>query len=603
MSFWDTETTADGAGPGEPASAGADGTDGPERERAGGLVAGLVVLGLAVLVGAGWAAAYYAAGDNVPRGATVAGVAIGGQSPRDAVRDLERELEARAAAPVSLEVGERSVEVDPVEAGLSVDHEASVAAVGGGRSWDPRRLWDYYTGGDDAEAVVDVDEPALESAVTAAADELGRPAEDGAVALTASGPEVTQPVDGTTLDPVEAREALLAAYLDPDPAAEVSLQAVVPAIDAGDVRDAVDDFADPALSGPVTLRFDDAPVRLAPADLAPALSLAPEDGELVPTVDADVLGDLVDARVSVDGARPVDASFEVVDGEPRVVPARPGVDYEVADVGDVLLTALTRSRGKRTADVPATVAKPDLTTREARGLGVEEVVSDFSTYYPDADYRNVNLGRAAELVDGTLLEPGETFSLNGTVGERTVANGFTEGYVISDGILVEDLGGGVSQMATTLFNAMFFAGLEDVEHKPHSFYIDRYPVGREATVAWGVLDLRFRNDTDHGVLISATVSPSSGATQGEVNVTMYSTKTWDVESRTSERYAYTSPTTRVLDTPDCYAYTGSEGFTVDVFRDFSAPGSDEVERTEKFTTVYTPSDSVECVAPRSGRAG
>ena len=67
--------------------------------------------------------------------------------------------------------------------------------------------------------------------------------------------------------------------------------------------------------------------------------------------------------------------------------------------------------------------------------------------------------------------------------------------MISDGILVQDLGGGVSQMATTTFNATFFAGLEDVEHKPHSFYIDRYPIGREATVAWGAVDLRFRNDT------------------------------------------------------------------------------------------------------------
>ena len=93
-------------------------------------------------------------------------------------------------------------------------------------------------------------------------------------------------------------------------------------------------------------------------------------------------------------------------------------------------------------------------------------------------------GRAAELVNGTLLKPGEEFSLNEVVGERTAENGFTKGFIISDGVFKEDLGGGVSQVATTTFNAMFFAGLEDVEHKPHSFYIDRYPVGREATVAW-----------------------------------------------------------------------------------------------------------------------
>ena len=94
-----------------------------------------------------------------------------------------------------------------------------------------------------------------------------------------------------------------------------------------------------------------------------------------------------------------------------------------------------------------------------RKLGIPEEVSEFTTYYPHADYRNVNIGRAAELIDGTVLEPGETFSLNDTVGERTRANGFTEGFVISDGVFAEELGGGVCQVATTTFNAAFFAGL------------------------------------------------------------------------------------------------------------------------------------------------
>ena len=136
------------------------------------------------------------------------------------------------------------------------------------------------------------------------------------------------------------------------------------------------------------------------------------------------------------------------------------------------------------------------------------------------------------------------FSLNGIVGERTVANGFTEGYIISDGILVTDLGGGVSQMATTTFNPAFFAGLEDVEHKPHSFYIDRYPMGREATVAWGSVDLRFKNDTPYGVLVTADVTPSTPTTSGVVTVSMWSTKFWDITSRTSDPYNFTDAETR-----------------------------------------------------------
>ena len=119
------------------------------------------------------------------------------------------------------------------------------------------------------------------------------------------------------------------------------------------------------------------------------------------------------------------------------------------------------------------------------------MTGQFTTYFPYLEYRNVNIGRAAELINGTVLKPGETFSLNGVVGERTRANGFTEGFIIQGGKFKKELGGGVSQSATTTYNAMFFAGLKDIEHQPHTLYIDRYPPGREATVAWPSLDLKF----------------------------------------------------------------------------------------------------------------
>jgi vancomycin resistance protein YoaR len=148
---------------------------------------------------------------------------------------------------------------------------------------------------------------------------------------------------------------------------------------------------------------------------------------------------------------------------------------------------------------------------------------------------------------------------------------------------------------------MFFAGLEDVEHKPHSFYISRYPEGREATVAWGAIDLRFRNDTPYGVLIDAQVTPSTPSSQGVVRVRMWSTKTWEIESATSERYNPTQPDTRRLDTPDCYPNTGYGGFDVDVTRTFRRPGSAAVEKQETFTTTYTPSDTVICEPPPQQR--
>jgi vancomycin resistance protein YoaR len=499
--------------------------------------------------------------------------------------------------PVPVEVDGEVTRITPDQAGLSVDYAASVEAAGGERSWAPGRLWDYYTGGDDLDAVLTVDEERMQATVDRLVAESGTPPRDGDLRFDGARVDVVEPRGGQQVDPDEARAALEAAYLGEGEAAVLDLHPAGPDIDEADVQQALDDFANPALSGPVTLVFDKSRVTLSPQDFGDVLGVRAEGGELVPALDAKRLIRLVDDRISRDGA-PVDATVRLVGGKPRVVPAKPGVTYEPVDVEEVFLELVTRKDGKRQEQVPSTVAKPDFTTRDARALGIKERVSTFTTYYPYAEYRNVNIGRAAELIDGTVLKPGETFSMNDTVGERTRENGFTEGFIIADGVFKEDLGGGVSQMATTLFNAMFFAGLEDVEHRPHSFYIDRYPVGREATVVWGALDLRFRNDTDHGVLIDTNVTPGTPSSQGVVTVSMYSTKVWDIESITGDRYNLTEEDTRVLRTPDCYPNDGYGGFDIDVTRVFRRAGSSEVVRRETFTTTYTPSDTVICKPPR-----
>src|SRR5690606_10537763 len=127
-----------------------------------------------------------------------------------------------------------------------------------------------------------------------------------------------------------------------------------------------------------------------------------------------------------------------------------------------------------------------------------------------------------------------------TIKERTAANGYVQGGVIDGGKFTQSYGGGVSQVATTTYNAAFFAGLDIVEHKPHSIYLTRYPEGREATLDWTSIDLKVKNTTDHGVLITAKRTPSAGRSRGELRVSMYGTKVWDVESKTSPRRNYRS---------------------------------------------------------------
>lgn len=570
----------------------------PAPDKAGAKVIFLMLAGLALLCLAGYFAAYAAAGDKTPRGTTISGVEVGGRSAEDAEAALVAGLADRVDRPVAVTVEGATGEVDPDAAGLSVDYAASIEEAGAEKSWSPARLWTYWTGGDDLDAVVDVDDAAMESALEGLSDDVGTPPVDGAVTFEDGEITTTDPVAGEAVDPEAAREAITEAYLAEDaPAVELELAPAEPEIDDADVQKALDEFANPAMSGPVTLVFGDSPVEIYPDDYAAVLAMEAEDGELVPSLDEEKLAKLVSKGVSEDGA-PVDATVALVDGKPKVIPAKPGVTYDPADVSAAFLELVTRPSGEREMEVEATVAEPEFTTQDARDLKIKEQVSTFTTYYPYAEYRNINIGRAAEIIDGTVLKPGETFSLNDTVGERTRENGFTEGFIISDGIFKEDLGGGVSQMATTTFNAMFFAGLKDIEHKPHSFYIDRYPVGREATVAWGSVDLRFKNDTPYGVLIHATVDPSTPSSQGVVTVSMYSTKFWDISTTTSDRYNFRAPATRTLDTPDCYPNTGYSGFDVDVTRTFRKPGSDEIVKTEKFHTAYTPSDTVICKPPK-----
>ena len=569
--------------------------DADRPEKKGGRVVLLLLLLLLLLAAGGYAYAYWSASDRLPRGTVVEDVPVGGMTHDEAVRELRRELRPRARDAMDVRLGGETVTLVPGEAGLAVDHEASVDQVGARRSWDPTWLWDYFTGGDEVEAVVTADDAQLEEALERLAEPAERAPVEGAIEFRGGEPRVTRPENGVALDVGAARDAVLAAYLT-DEVPDLELTATEPEVGRDDVARAMDGFANPASSGPVTLTFADARVRLTPQQYLPALSLRARDGELVPRVNRERLFSLVDRHVSGNGV-PQDAQIVLRDGRPVVVPAKPGVTYQRDDLVKGFVRAVRAEGGQRTRQVRARVAKPDLTTAEARELGVKEQVSTFTTYYPHAEYRNVNIGRAAEKIDGTLLEPGETFSLNGIVGERTEENGFTEGYIISDGILTKDLGGGVSQVATTAFNAMFFAGLEDVEHKPHSFYIDRYPIGREATVAWGAVDLKFRNDTPHGVLVHATVDPSTVASSGALTVSMYSTKYWDITTSTSERYNFTEEEVRRVDSQECHANDGFGGFDIDVFRYFRRAGSDELVRTEKFHTTYTPSDTVICTHP------
>jgi vancomycin resistance protein YoaR len=554
-----------------------------------------LLLGLLVLSGGAYAAAHYYMRDRIPADTRVNGIAIGGLTPAAAERRLRDGLEGRAAEPLTVVANGRSATIRPAAAGFRVDVPATVAGLRSSPGWEPRRMWDWFADRTRVDAVVAVDERALSRSVDGFARQVDDPAVEGAIRFVGGEASPSYPERGVLLDRPAAAAAIRSAFLqDQGPGNVVRLRTRVakPVITKDEVSRAMDGFANPATSAGVVVRLDRHSVRLQPEDYTPALTMQRVGSRLVPHLDAPRLLALLRPKMRSLSRAPQDARITVVAGRPRLTPARNGLTFRPADVIAGFLPTLTSA--DRTLRVRSIPARPAFGTAAARRLAVTEQVSAFTTRFPYAAYRNTNLGRAAQLIDGTLIKPGQTFSLNRTVGERTAANGFTKGYIIADGVFVEDFGGGVSQVATTTFNAAFFAGLADVEHTAHSFYISRYPEGREATVVWPDVDLKFKNTTPYGVLVSASIQKATPSRKGVMHVAMYSTKYWDIKTSTSRRYDPRPFHTRHLDGPGCVPNQGYDGFDVDVHRLFYRHGSRILDHRETIHTAYAPSDTVIC---------
>jgi len=200
-----------------------------------------------------------------------------------------------------------------------------------------------------------------------------------------------------------------------------------------------------------------------------------------------------------------DASFTATKAHPKVVRSRNGTKVSIPAAVTALRSAVSARRSS--ARLTLAVTRPEVSTAEAGA--VDQLIGSFTTEHPCCAPRVTNIHRIAALVDGSVIAPGETFSLNRAAGRRTAENGFVAAPAIADGELVDQFGGGVSQFSTTLFNAAWFSGLPVLRHQPHSKYIARYPPGREATLDFDTIDQVIRNDTAVPVVIRSHTTATS----------------------------------------------------------------------------------------------
>ncbi|MDQ4011877.1 MAG: VanW family protein [Actinomycetota bacterium] len=557
------------------------GTRGRALRRGG--IAAAVVLGLLVLA---YGIDLVVSRGDVPRGVIVAGVDVGGIQQTAAEQRLREQLEPRLNHPVTLRAGDVETILDPVRAGLTLDWPGTLAQAGA-QSLNPwTRLastWRTH----EVAVVTKGNQEALTAALEGLRAQIDREPVEGTIRFEGARPIPVDPKPGQRLDVPAASNVVLGIWVHGGTV--VVPVATLPVSTTSDgIQEALRDVVEPAVSGPVNVTGDGKDAVLKPEVIAAALRFVPDgEGGLTTTIDEPTVIAALEPQLASTLRPGKDAEIILQNGVPVVLPSLDGRGIDWPASLRPLFDVLQISGRERTVAASYVSLPPKLSTEQANALGITTQISTFTTggFAPDSGQ---NIRRVAEEVNGAIVRPGETFSLNRYTGPRNAAAGYVEAGIIDHGRPGRGIGGGISQFATTIYNASYFAGMTDIEHKEHSYYISRYPAAREATVFEGAIDVKFRADSPTGVLIQTAWTPTS------ITVTFWGTKHVDVESITGPRTDLTQPTTQTVYGEPCKNSKGSPGFTVTdtrVVRD--AQTKAEISRNTR-KVVYEPAPHVVC---------
>ena len=463
-------------------------------------VAGVAAL-LAILLGLAFAGSR----SELAPGTHVAGVDVGGLTKREAIAKVDALFEGQSHEPVEFSAGTSSYSFAANQLGVQPDWSAAVAAAGrAGDGFGPlrgfRRIRARVFGAEVLPRLA-VSNAALEYALDQIAEGVDRRPRSAALVRRGLHIRVVPEQTGSRLDREAAAEVVVRALgqVERTPGATVlPVRVTTPPVSAAMLAGSAT-RARTAISAPIVLRSPQRSLRLSRRRVAELLSL-PSDGATKLAIGGAAADAYFRTLSRSSGRAPRDAGFAVYGDSVQVVPARNGLELNVPVTARAILRAATRP-SNRFAQLTVARAVPERSTAEALAMGIDTRMASYKTYNSGTTDRITNLQLGVQALDGALVAPGGTFSLNDAIGERTVERGFRSAPVIIGNEYAEEVGGGTSQVATTAFNAAWEAGLRITERNPHSLYISRYPLGRDATVYWPSLDLKFVNDTDAWVLV------------------------------------------------------------------------------------------------------
>lgn len=349
-------------------------------------------------------------------------------------------------------------------------------------------MWAYFTGGSEVAPVVTVDRLKLQDAVARFAKKVDRPAQEGGVTFAGGVATPHYPRNGSAIDQDATVEAARRAFLASDPVVYAKTTAVRPEISADDVSRAMNTFANPAVSGPITIRLGHSTTLLTPEQYAPAISLVRQGGVLMPWLDKQRLLAIVAPRLNGLAVRSKDASVALVNGKPTVSPARDGLTYDPQQVTRGFLRAVAAHDSGRVLVLRGVVQKPRVTTAKATGLGISSTVGESAATYDVT--AEADMTKAVALLNGKVIRPGRQMDL-----AKLLTGGHGAGLVVSASALT-DATSGIGPLTTAALDAATSAGLEAAPHG-------------------------FRDNTAYGVLVEAWTD------QGKVHVRLWSTKKQD----------------------------------------------------------------------------
>ena len=461
-------------------------------------------------------------------GTSIDGIDVGGLTQPQAIARLSAKEAAVASVPVAFTAAGKQFRYSASELGVQSDWRQAVAAAhrAGDGFWPvraARRFWTRLFGHHVAARVTAYRTP-LSYAVAQIATTIDTAEIDARLVRHGLAVEVVAGRTGQALDRRAATNTIVRSLggIRHPARATLAVTTVEPRVRVATLAAAARQ-ARLALSAPVRLQYEGTIWRLPRWRLAQLLEL-PSSGATKLTIAGPAAEEYFGQLAKTVEQKPVDATFRVLAGNRiGIVPSKPGLALDVVRTSQALLAAAVSSQqagaartvsvanapSTRTATLIVRTIQPARTTAIARAMGIVGEVSNYSTTYGGIPERLHNVALVAQLIDGTLIAPGATFSFNKTTGERTAAKGFEVAPVIMNGEVTTGLGGGVCQVSTTTFNAVFDAGLPITERTNHALYISHYPLGRDATVDYPSVDLKFGNDTDHWLLIRTFVSPGA----------------------------------------------------------------------------------------------